>query len=27
MGDAIAQLGNQISALAGEAPGNDPDHE
>jgi DNA anti-recombination protein RmuC len=27
MGDAIAQLGNQISALAGETPGNDPDHE
>ncbi len=27
MGDAIAQLGNQISALAGETPGNDPHHE
>jgi hypothetical protein len=27
MGDAIAQLGNQISALAGATPGNDPDHE
>lgn len=27
MGDAIAQLGNQISALAGETPSNDPDHE
>jgi hypothetical protein len=27
IGDAIAQLGNQISALAGETPGNGPDHE
>jgi len=27
MGDAIAQLGNQISALAVETPGNDADHE
>lgn len=27
MGDAIAQLGNQISALAGETLGNDPNHE
>jgi hypothetical protein len=27
MGDAIAQLGNQISALAGETPGNDSAHE
>lgn len=27
MGDAIAGLGNQISALAGEMPANDSDHE
>jgi hypothetical protein len=27
IGDAIAQLGNQISALAGETPGNDANHE
>ena len=27
LGDAIAQLGNQISALAGGAPENTPNHE
>lgn len=27
LGDAVSQLGNQISALAGEAPGTVPENE